>query len=48
MIDRVIRIAQVLALLWIGYELHGLANTEPAADEPESTVSPVPSSALRG
>ena len=48
MIDRVIRIAQVLALLWIGYELHGLASTEPAADEPESTVSPVPSSAFRG
>ena len=41
-------VAQVLALLWIGYELHELANTEPAADEPESTVSPVPSSALRG
>jgi len=48
LIDRVIRIAQVLALLWIGYELHGLANTEPAADEQESTVSPVPNSALRG
>lgn len=48
MIDRVIRIAQVLALLWIAYELHGLASTEPAADEPETTVSQVLGNVLRG
>ena len=48
MIDRLIRIAQVLALLWIGYELHGLANIEPAADEPETTVNQVPGDFLRG
>jgi len=48
LIDRVIRIAQVLALLWIGYELHGLASTEPAAEEPETTVNQAPSDVLRG
>lgn len=48
LIDRLIRIAQVLALLWIGYELHGLASTEPAADEPETTVNQAPTGFLRG
>jgi hypothetical protein len=49
LIDRLIRIAQVLALLWIGYELHGLASTDPAADEPESTVNQMaPSVGQRG
>ena len=37
MIDRLIRIAQVPTLLWLGYELRGLASTEPATDEPETT-----------
>ena len=36
--DRVLRIAQVLALLWIGYELHVLAHPDPDNSEPESTV----------
>lgn len=36
--DRVLRIAQVLALLWIGYELHALANPEPESPESESAV----------
>jgi len=36
--DRVLRIAQVLALLWIGYELHALANPEVESPEAESTV----------
>jgi hypothetical protein len=36
--DRVLRIAQVLALLWIGYELHGLAHPEAESLEPENTV----------
>jgi len=48
LIDRLIRIAQVLALLWIGYELHGLASTEPAADEPETTVNQVTGNVQRG
>lgn len=48
MIDRLIRIAQVLALLWIGYELHGLASMEPAADEPEATVNRGPGDFLMG
>lgn len=37
-IDRALRIAQVLALLWIGYELHGLANPEVENPDVESTV----------
>jgi len=48
LIDRLIRIAQVLALLWIAYELHGLASTEPAADEPEATVNQMQSDGTRG
>ena len=38
MFDRVLRIAQVLALLWIGYELHALAHPEAESLDPESTV----------
>ena len=38
MFDRVLRIAQVLALLWIGYELHALAHPEAESLEPESAV----------
>lgn len=48
MIDRLIRIAQVLALLWIGYELHGLASTEPAEAEHETKVNQVPGYFLLG
>ncbi len=36
--DRVLRVAQVLALLWIGYELHSLGHPEAESLEPESTV----------
>lgn len=48
LIDRLIRIAQVLALLWIGYELHALANPEPDAAEPDVTVESMRGSSLRG
>ncbi len=37
-IDRALRIAQVLALLWIGYELHALANPDAESPDLESTV----------
>ncbi|WP_027478088.1 hypothetical protein [Curvibacter gracilis] len=36
--DRVLRMVQVLALLWIGYELHALAHPEAESLEPESAV----------
>jgi len=41
-IDRALKIAQVLALLWIGYELHGLANPEAESPDVESTVDSAP------
>lgn len=48
LIDRIAPIARVLALLWIDYELHGLASTESAEDEPETTVNQVPGYFLLG
>ena len=36
--DRLLRIAQVLALLWIGYELHALVNPDAESPESESAV----------
>lgn len=37
-IDRFLRMAQVLALLWIGYELHVLAHPDPEVMESDAAV----------